>query len=503
MPRLLGAPSEADDSGKVVIERRSEDRAEVFYVPSKDRLERSDLESDRAIETRARLFRVDRCNRSLTLFPVNTLPNAPEPASFLKPKYSKIEAITIADWRNFESDVASVILSGRSDLGIDGGMDSGVDEDEEQVMMVLECLPSCFIKDYDYGLGFTKPYRFIVNAIESLSDCNEIVITENCQTGIDEDGRVFYISSNDLEKVRKAINRTINTTRIAAQSINYAATRNFFAEIIGQPEVPVRAGRSPMRKSITEAVMRGEAALSEDEQEEVLGVLARNTKTIAVSKPNKLATLKRDIELVTLESLIDRYQEMMKAELKEKDWQDFLDANSFILSLAFGYPIVKVRGQAWVGGHKLSGRGGTIADFLVKNNLTDNSAIIEIKTPQTDLLNKTPYRGEIYTPSGELVGAINQALGQKQSFEREFSLIKDKSRLSDIESYSVRCCLIIGRLPVDNDRKRSFELFRGNSKNVDIVTFDELFEKLRSLRDLLTGKVPETTAQSQPIELPF
>ena len=206
---------------------------------------------------------------------------------------------------------------------------------------------------------------------------------------------------------------------------------------------------------------------------------------------------------MNLECLIERYQEMMKAGLKERDWQDFLDANSFILSLAFGYPIVKVRGQAWVGGHKLSGRGATIADFLVKNNLTDNSAIIEIKTPQTDLLNKAPYRREIYTPSGELVGAINQALGQKQSFEREISLIKDKSRQPDIESYSVRCCLIIGKLPVDNDKKRSFELFRGNSKNVDIVTFDELFEKLRSLRDLLTGKVSEPSVQSQPFELPF
>ena len=458
MPRLMDASTGTDDSGKVVIERPSADRVEVLYVPSRDRLNRAGFESHHPKEPRVKLLAVDGINQSLSVFPINTFPSSSGPRSFLKPKYSKIKAITIADWSNFESDVAGIILGSQQNPGFPGPDDSSLDEDEERVMMVLESLPSCFIKDYDYGLGFTKAYRFIVSAVEDLSDCAEIAITGTRQTGIDENGRVFYISSKDLEKARRAINRTINNSRIAVQSVNYAATRNFFAETIGQPTVPVRTGRSPLRKSITEAVLHGEASLSEDEQEEVLGVLERHTKTMAVSKPDKLATLKREIELVNLECLIERYQEMMKAGLKERYWQSFLNANSFILSLAFGYPIVKVRDQAWVGGHKLCGKGSTIADFLVKNNLTNNSAIIEIKTPQTDLLNKPPYRREIYTPSGELVGAINQALGQKQSFEREISVIKDKSRLPDIESYSVRCCLIIGKLPVDNDRKRSFEV---------------------------------------------
>ena len=493
MPRFFSTPPAMGNVGKVVVERQSPNCVEVFYVPSKDRLEQSELEPDGIGGPSARLLYVDGRNQHLTMYPTHTLPSSSKPDSFLQPKYSKVKRITLAGWSTFQSDVANVILNNNAGLGIANGENHGLDEDEELVKAVLESLPSYLIKDYDYGLGFTQPYRYIVHSVENLSDCNEIVIAENHGTGIGSNGKAFYISSKDMNKVRKAIDRTITTSRTAAQSINYAATRNFFAEIIGQPEVPVRTGRSPMRKSITESILRGEASLSDDEQEEVLGVLARNAKTIAVSKPEKLSTLKRDIELVTLESLIERYQEMMKAELKEKEWQEFLDANSFIMSLAFGCPIVKVRGQAWVAGHKLSRKGGIIADFLVKNSLTDNSAIIEIKTPKTDLLNKTPYRREIYTPSGELVGAINQALGQKQSFEREISLIKDKSGLPDIESYAVRCCLIIGKLPVDKAKKRSFELFRGNSKNVDIVTFDELFEKLRSLRDLLTGKIPETT----------
>ena len=500
MPRFHHSLPDSDDSGKVVIERQSADHVEVFYVPSKDRLDRSGLESGGVDEPRARLFCIDGSKQSVTLFPVNTFPSTANPSSFLKAKYSKVEAITIADWKDFESDVGEIILG---DEIVPAIGESPLLDDETQVMMVLENLPSCFVKDYDYGLGFTKAFRFIVYAVEELTDCAEIVITESRQTGVDEESKAFCISSRDLDKVRRTIERTMRNSQTAAHSVNYGATRNFFAEIVGKPIIPIRTGRSPLRRSITEAVLRGEASLSDDEEEEVLDVVARNTKSIAMSRPDKLATLKKDIELVTLDRLIERYQEMMQTKLTEKHWQEFLNANSFILGLAFGYPIVKVRGQASVGGHKLSGKGETIADFLVKNSLTDNSAIIEIKTPQTMMLNKNAYRGEIYPPSGQLVGAVNQALNQKHNFEREIARIKDNSRLYDIESYSVRCCLVVGTMPADENMKKSFELFRGNSKHVEIVTFDELLEKLKGLRDLLTAGYPETKIERQPIEPPF
>ena len=500
MPRLHHSLPDIEDSGKVVIKRLSDDHAEVFYTPSAERLAMSRLRFAGAEETRVRLLSIDGRKQRVTLFHVNTFPRAQKPDSFLKPKYSQVKAITIEDWRDFESDVGEIILGDRKMPAID---EESLSDDETKVMMALESLPTCFIKDYDHGLGLTQTYRFIVLAVEDLTDCNEIVITGSQETGGHKSGKTFYISYRDLDRVRKTINRTVDNSRNAAQSVNYGATRNFFAEIIDEPLVPIRTGRSPLRKSITEAVLRGEAVLSEDEQEEVLDVVARNTRSMAISKPDKLATLKKDIELVTLDGLIKRYQEMMHARLPERSWQEYLDANSFILSLAFGYPVVKVRGQASVGGHKLSGKGETIADFLVKNSLTDNSAIIEIKTPQTTILSKRAYRGEIYPPSGDLVGAVNQALNQKHNFEREIARIKDNSRIHDIESYSVRCCLVVGTMPGDENQRKSFELFRGNSKHVEIVTFDELLEKLKGLRDLLTSRYPEEKIERRPIEPPF
>jgi len=59
-----------------------------------------------------------------------------------------------------------------------------------------------------------------------------------------------------------------------------------------------------------------------------------------------------------------------------------------------------------------------------------------------------------------------------------------------VESYSVHCCLVIGKTPDSADQQKSFELFRKNSKDVEIVTFDELLEKLKHLRDFLAVDTP-------------
>ena len=71
--------------------------------------------------------------------------------------------------------------------------------------------------------------------------------------------------------------------------------------------------------------------------------------------------------------------------------------------------------------------------------------------------------------------------GRKQGV----ATIKNNNRVYDIESYAVHCILVIGRLPVNDDEIKSFEIYRRNSKNVQIITFDELLFKLKQLHEFL------------------
>jgi hypothetical protein len=175
----------------------------------------------------------------------------------------------------------------------------------------------------------------------------------------------------------------------------------------------------------------------------------------------------------------------MKLKKAEQVWQQLFLDNPFILSLAFSLPIVGFGGGVSVGGRNFTGAGEKIADFLYRNGLTDNITVLEIKTPETDVLGRV-YRGGIHAPSFELAGAINQTLDQRYQLQKSIAGFKDNSRVTNMESYAVKCIIVIGRIPVDHDEKKSLELFRNNLNDVTVVTFDELLEKLRHLHVFLS-----------------
>ena len=465
-------PYDPERDGYLEIEEDHSNSVIVYFVPPKTSMINAGLEPNKALAHRVRLLDFNGQGRCLTIYPTTTWSRN---SNFLKPKYRQVECITLLEGTYFYGAVPTT---------------------PQDVRDILEDLPSTFIKDYAYGLGLTKPYRFIIDAVEALSDCTEIIVSEGPPTRVAPNDKVFFISRTDFEKARLALNRISNHTQSAATSVKTAEVHNILADRLGLPKVEVKTGRHPYRKLFT-AIAEGKEPLSKDNQNLVLDMVRNHAKEIATKQLEKFAKLQNDIELVTLEVLIKRYADMLDKKLNEYHWQVFFNENRFVLNLAFGYPLTIVQDQASVGGRGLSGTGEKITDFLVKNSLTNNTAIFEIKTPQAGLLKKQPLRKGVYTPSAELSGAINQTLDQRHKFQREIAQIKDNSRVYDIESYSVQGCLIIGTTPTGDDQQKSFELFRGNSKDVEIVTFDELLEKLKQLQGFLASEEPKPKSASR------
>ena len=117
--------------------------------------------------------------------------------------------------------------------------------------------------------------------------------------------------------------------------MNKQATWGGFMFAVNQLLPKVR--RHQLRRFLTKAVRNDDSNLSEEGQEEIFGVIARNMKSISESRPERLVRLQNDIELVNLQTLIDRFRTMLKSGHDESTWQVFFDENPFILSQAFGY----------------------------------------------------------------------------------------------------------------------------------------------------------------------
>ena len=129
----------------------------------------------------------------------------------------------------------------------------------------------------------------------------------------------------------------------------------------------------------------------------------------------------------------------------------------------------------------------------MKNSLTSHVLLVEIKTPATELLDKTAYRQNVFAASRELSGSTNQISSYKLKLSKEFDTLRSETFDATGETIRYaepRCFVIIGNSEqLDTAAKRdSFELYRRGLSNTDVITFDELFEKVEVLLNLLQGE---------------
>lgn len=201
--------------------------------------------------------------------------------------------------------------------------------------------------------------------------------------------------------------------------------------------------------------------------------------------PTELPNFTSLIGLASLKSAL-KYWTENQSNKSEEFWQNALEDRAYVLSQAYAYPIVVISPKAYMGGKQFSNKGGNLADFLVATELTNSVLVIEIKTPSTKLLGPQ-YREGVYPFSADLSGAIAQVLNYQRSLALNFHAVA-----SDTEKKLLlgepRCLVVAGnaREELANDAMRQgFELQRQRLQGLTVVTYDELFLKLRRLIELL------------------
>jgi hypothetical protein len=198
-----------------------------------------------------------------------------------------------------------------------------------------------------------------------------------------------------------------------------------------------------------------------------------------------------EIELPTLNGLVSRANIRAIRDVwrnnamnsSEEFWQRQLTKHSFVLSFLFAYPVIVIRGKAYVGGKEYDNRHGNLVDFLARIPTSRNAVLIEIKTPTTQLLGHE-YRQDIFPASEEIIGSISQVLHYRES------LLDDSKvrQTADLSASEPRCLIIAGSAAaelIDDSRRRSFERFRERLLGVSVVTFDEVFARIEDLHSLL------------------
>ncbi|MGD7003838.1 Shedu immune nuclease family protein [Corynebacterium halotolerans] len=175
----------------------------------------------------------------------------------------------------------------------------------------------------------------------------------------------------------------------------------------------------------------------------------------------------------------------------EHAWQQLLEENPWILGIGLSGQLVtswdKDKLEKVVVGRDIQTVGKRVDALLRTNGIVRSLAFAEIKHHRTELLAEE-YRSGVWRPSNDLTGAVTQTQQTVRMAVRDLGdyieeRAEDGSRTGN-GTFIVRprSFLIVGSLdqllgkkggPID-DKVHSFELFRRNLHEPEILTFDEL-----------------------------
>lgn len=181
----------------------------------------------------------------------------------------------------------------------------------------------------------------------------------------------------------------------------------------------------------------------------------------------------------------------------ERSWQNLLEENPWVLGVGLASQLLinwdERRLEQVVAGASIAQVGKRVDGLMRTSGLIRSMVFAEIKHHQTSLLDDggTPYRSGSWRPSRELSGAITQAQQTvARAVESIGSYLADHG--PDGERLSTGTFLVRPRSYVIagthaqllgtaggpmTERVRSFELYRRNLYEPEIVTFDELVER--------------------------
>jgi hypothetical protein len=212
-------------------------------------------------------------------------------------------------------------------------------------------------------------------------------------------------------------------------------------------------------------------------------------------EPNAIESIAKARLHATRERAFHEFEARLQQETwTEGDWERFFRENTWIFGHGLSYRFLsEVQGQAHYGGTDVTGRGGQRGDFLMASQaVVKFTVLVDIKKPQTPLLNERPYRNRAYAVTSELSGGVAQLQSNCRTWAEEGSKREENRDLEEagIYSYEPKGILIIGSTTqLDHrDKRSSFELYRRHLTNPEILTFDEILERARFL---VTAEVEE------------
>ena len=219
------------------------------------------------------------------------------------------------------------------------------------------------------------------------------------------------------------------------------------------------------------------------------GIITSNDIVNIGYRKSKLEIFRK---LLEEDGYVDKYktENNIKQLGAEAAWQHFFEENNWIFGYGLDYRFLSIlQREVTVSGVDMSGKEAAVSDFLLGCNKF--TVLVELKKPDTELYGRDKNRSNAWKLSDDLTSALSQILEQKASLQVKAES-DPSSHFDDIgkpikqKSYDPKAILVIGhsrQFGGENKealiKAKTFELFRRDSRNIEIITYDELYERAK------------------------
>jgi hypothetical protein len=185
-------------------------------------------------------------------------------------------------------------------------------------------------------------------------------------------------------------------------------------------------------------------------------------------------------------------EHMRRGDWSEAHWQKFFEREQWVFGYGLDYRVMRPFGREMtVGAGGTDNQNKPVIDFLM--SFTDYTVLVEIKKPDTPIFKASRGgRAGTWEFSPDFMSAVSQIIEQKAEWS-SFAQTGEHFNKAGTDVLSARTrnaksILVIGSrdefLRADNSRaanvmRDTFELFRRETRSIDIITFDELLERAR------------------------
>lgn len=320
---------------------------------------------------------------------------------------------------------------------------------------------------------------YYLNKMLSDKDIERLIISTDSDNQFKKNGNSYIvtINYNSFKRLKNNIAAINNESKFEKSRFVDEFFHDLFPQRYSKVEVSSRRRATRVIKNLDENIVKHLEKTDVEKLLDFFEILLSTKYTSTKRKRQLLSSAKIKVDDVAITGIIQAFEQMLPQRLNEDKWGTFLERNLFLIDSKY-VNVISQLNVVLAGARKV--------DFA----LIDSQGyldIFEIKKPSTKLLAKGTDRGNYYW-STDAVKALVQAEKYLFNAERKApGLTEDIKREKglDVEVVKPRAVVIMGVSNQLDDEKKTndFRVLRQSLKNVEIILYDELLQRLKNQKN--------------------